>query len=74
MFSNSCAVLSIEIGVDLIKYVEWGWIGSLDGEDERESAKTLEPLARSPPIKARNTYFFGHHLVAGSVAAHHAYC
>ena len=74
VLSNSSAVLSIEIGVNLIKYVEWGWVRSLDGKDKRESAKTLKALARFSTVKARNTYSSGHHSIAGSAAAHRAYC
>jgi hypothetical protein len=40
MFSDSSAVLSIEVGVDFVEEVEGCGIGGLDGEDERQRAET----------------------------------
>lgn len=40
MVRDGCAVLRIEVGVDLVKEVEWGRIAGLDGEDECEGTET----------------------------------
>ena len=74
MLGHSCPVLSVEVGVNFVKYVEGGWVRSLDGEDEGEGAKTFEMLARFFRIDGREIYSFALHLIAGSAAAHHVYC
>jgi hypothetical protein len=37
---DGSTVLGVEIGVDLVKEIEWSGITGLDGEDESERAKT----------------------------------
>jgi hypothetical protein len=41
---NSCTVLGIQIGIDLIEQVEWRGITSLNGENECESTKTYDRI------------------------------
>jgi hypothetical protein len=40
VISHSCSILRVEIGINLVKDVEWCWVCGLDGEDEGKTAKT----------------------------------